>query len=366
VNPESFFVTDRFGNAHGIDPYTGGGPKNWDLTTMTFKAIDKSPEIAAFLSVVDKHRPEVHADIHGIGLQECPKEKLGDRRRYCGMTMFEVTGSAYSNDALRPWDWRVTEAMVEAGREAGYGSDRFEADAQRGFWGPAMQPIHGRLWVGRPNFYTAQYAYAKYHTMVSALEVGWEESGVARLKGLLKIGNRVWDGEPLAGYPVDRIRSFIGHFIVAHGQTADQRRRSRIELWAKQSRFWQAVLYPQTDGRDTFIVTLDDKAGALLNSDPAVFAANLKTQPGFQCDAIKAFIDAGPEIMLVIDKAKQPGAANSDPIESGMALRLRIPYRKPQIVDLRLNGHLLQESATDGYRCWYADGYTQVQINIPP
>ncbi|MFH1265054.1 MAG: M14 family zinc carboxypeptidase, partial [Planctomycetota bacterium] len=182
-NPHAFFVTDRFGNSAGIDPYTGGGPQNWDLETMTFKAIDKSPEIKAFLSVVDAYRPEVNADVHGIGLQEYAADKLGGRAMYKGQTMFEVTGSAYSNYALRPWDWRVIEAMVEAGCRAGYGSDRFEADGQRAFWGPAMQPIADRVWLGRPNFYTAQYAYAKHHTMLMAFEVGWEESGVARLKG---------------------------------------------------------------------------------------------------------------------------------------------------------------------------------------
>jgi hypothetical protein len=31
-----------------------------------------------------------------------------------------------------------------------------------------------------------------------------------------------------------------------------------------------------------------------------------------------------------------------------------------------VNGHTLAESATDGYEAWYADGYTQVQINLPP
>lgn len=49
VNPHAFFVTDRFGNAAGIDPYTGGGPQNWDMPPLTFKEPDKAPEIAAFL-----------------------------------------------------------------------------------------------------------------------------------------------------------------------------------------------------------------------------------------------------------------------------------------------------------------------------
>ena len=92
-----------------------------------------------------------------------------------GQTMIEITGSAYSNYALRPWDWRITEAMIDAGLQFGYPSDRFEADSQRLFWGPAVGAQANRFWLGRPNFYTAQYAYAKYHTLLATLEIGWEE-----------------------------------------------------------------------------------------------------------------------------------------------------------------------------------------------
>ncbi len=366
VNPYAFFVTDRFGNAHGIDPYRGGDPKNWDLTTMTYKANDKSPEVKAFLSVVDRYKPEVHVDLHGVGLQEYAADRLGKRLMYKGQTMFEVAGSSYSNYALRPWDWRVTEAMVAAGRAAGYGTDRFEADAQQGFWGPNMQPIADRLWLGRPRFYTAHYGYAKYHTMLSAFEVGWEEGGVARLRGLLRIGNAVWEGEPVAGYPVDRVRSFCGHLVVAWGTTAEDRRRSRIELWNRQGGLTLAMLYPQTDARDTFVCATTPEASKLLDADKAKCVANLEGVSGVRVDAIKAFVEAGPEDKFYVARRGRTRATSSGRIQHGMALRLRIPYRNPELLDLRLNGHLVPESRSDGFHRWYADGYTQVQINIPP
>ena len=41
------------------------------------------------LSVIDEYQPEVHADVHGTGLQEYPEELLGDRTRYQGQMMFE-------------------------------------------------------------------------------------------------------------------------------------------------------------------------------------------------------------------------------------------------------------------------------------
>ncbi len=365
-NPNAFFVSDRFGNANGIDPYTGGGPQNWDFKTMTYKALDKSPEVKAFLAVVDRYQPEMHADIHGIGLQEYPLEKLGDRSRYQGQTMFEVTGSAYSNYALRPWDWRVTEAIVAAGVKAGYPSDRFEADAQRAYWGPAMQPIANQLWRGRPNFYTAQYGYARYHTMLSAFEVGWEESGVARLKGLLDIGNKSWQDQPVTGYPVNRVKSLIGHYVTAWGRTAAERRQSRIELWQRQSEFSQGVLYPQTDGRDTYIVATTKEAAELIDSDPDRFIANIGGVQGMQAAAVGSFVNSGPEIKLYAEQSATARAAADPPIEHGIGLRLRIPYRKPELLDVRLNGRLLRKSPTDGYQSWFANGFTQLQINVPP
>lgn len=365
-NPNAFFVTDRFGNANGIDPYTGGGPQNWDFKTMTYKALDKSPEIKAFLAVVDRYQPEIHVDVHGTGLQEYPTDKLGDRTRYQGQTMFEITGSAYSNYALRPWDWRVTEAIISAGVKAGYGSDRFEADAQRAYWGPAMQPIANRLWRGRPNFYTAQYSYAKYHTMLAALEVGWEESGVARLKGLFKIGNGHWQNDPRSGYPVNRVKSLAGHYVTAWGRTACARRRSRIELWKRQAEFSQAILYPQTDGRDTYIVATTKKTGNLFDSDPARFVSNIDKLEAVDADAVRDFVKAGPEIKLYAERSRTPTEANSKPIQRGISFRLRIPYRNPNLLDVRLNGHALQKSPIDGYESWFANGFTQVQINASP
>ncbi len=366
VNPEAFFVTDRFGTAGGIEPYTGGGTKNWDLKTLTFRQAEKSPEVMAVVSVVDRYKPEVHCDMHGVGLQEYPVSKLGDRVMRQGHTMFESSGSSYSNYTLRPWDWRVTEAMVAAAREAGYGSDRYEAVAQRCFWGPPLEPLSLKLWLGRTAFYTPHYAYAKYHTMISAMEIGWEESGVARLKGLLRIGNNTWEDEPAAGYPVNRVKALWSHSVEAWGRTAQERRRSRVELWERQSGFGHAMLYPQFACRDLFVCAVTNAAAALLDADKEKFCANLKNVAGFRADAIEAFVRTGPEIKLVIDRRRSPQQARPEPIQHGIALRLRIPYRDPELVDLRLNGHLLSQDRSDGFHRWYADGYTQVQINVPP
>jgi hypothetical protein len=364
-HPLAFFETDRFLNASKIDPYTGGDPQNWDLENLEYKAADKAPEVKVVLDIVDRWQPEVHVDVHGTGLQEYPDDRLGDRTRYQGQIMFEVTGSAYSNYALRPWDWRVTEAIIQAGVDAGYPSDRFEADGQRSFHGPVMNPIADRTWRGQPNFYTAQYGYAKYHTMVMAFEVGWEQSGVARLKGLLRIGNNRWQQEPNEGYPVDRVKPFIGHFVTSWGRNAAERRRSRVELWQKQGRFTQAVLYPQTDGRDTYFIATSERAVAALSKNTDEFLAAIAEQEGIDSAAVASFVRSGPEVMLAVDAGRSKGDS-AEPIQNGIGFRLRLPYQKPAITAVRLNGTLLDESTTDGYQAWQANGFTQVQIHVSP
>ena len=365
IDPYAFFVGLRSRNSAGIRSYQGGGAENWDLETLTYRKLDQAPEIKAFLRVVDQYQPDAYVDLHGTGLQSYPEEKVGDGKRYQGQTMFEVTGSAYSNFALRPWDWRISEAMIQAGLDAGYPSDRYEADAQRGFWTPGLDPLADRLWTGRPLFYTAQYAYIRYHTLLTVLEIGWEQSGVERVKGLLRLGNRSWQGEPYSGYPVDRVKSYVGHFVTSWGGTARERRRSRVELWEKQAGFSQAMFYPQTDGRDTYIVAVDEEAVGILDTEPKSFLANLARLPYVNQKAVESFVEMGPEVLLSISKAKGRGGSGGL-AQNGVGFRLRLPYRKPELLDVRLNGHLLEKSMLDGYQSWYANGFTQVQVHVPP
>ena len=365
INPEAFFDSDRFRNSKGIDPYTGGGPDHWDLENLAYRSGDKAPAVKAFLEQVDRFRPEVILDLHGTGLQEYRPDQLGDRTRYQGQTMFEVTGSAYSNYALRPWDWRVTEAMIAAGEAAGFPSDRYEADAQRAYWGPSLQPITRLTWRGRPNFYTAQMAYARYHTMLAALEIGWEKSGLARIKGLLRIGNQAWPGENRVGYPVDRVRSYTGHFVTAWGRNAAERRESRVELWRRQPEFTQSILYPQTEGRDTYFVALGKAGAVFLDGEPRALVSRLRKYPEIDADSLEKFFDFGPEVIVGMDRAPEFDT-DSAPIENGIGFRLRLPYQAPDIVDVRLNGHPLVPSPTDGYEAFLGNGYTQLQINVPP
>ncbi len=364
ANPYAFFTTDRFTNKERIDLYD---PQigYWDLPKLKLAVPQRTPELAAFLSIVDEYRPEVHLDLHGTGLQAFPEDKLGDRTMRKGQTMFEVSSCSYSNCGVRPWDPRVTEAMVKAGVEAGYGSDRAEADAQRCFYNPDHDYFRSRLWnAPRPDrFRTLFYGYMKYHTMISTTEIGWEQSGVARVSGILALGNKAWVDERFSGYPVTRVRARAGRFVTAYGETATQRRQSRVELWPRQVNFSDGMLYPEFEGRSTYICGVTPKGLAAIDEDPATFSDNLRELPGVNADAITKFFALGPEHRVTANKRI---LTTGEPIQHGIGFRLRIPYRSPELLDVAVNGHTLPQSATDGYEAWYADGYTQVQINLPP
>lgn len=373
INPMSLFFTDRFRNEYGVDPYAGLGLKGkiWDVKTLTVLKPEEAPELMAFLSVVDEYQPEVHADFHGTGLQEYALDQLGTRQTYHGQIMTEVTGGAYSNYALRPWDWRVIEAMIESGNAAGFPSDRFEADAQRTFWGKELAPLGKKLWHGAPLFYSAHYGYAKYHTLIMTQEVAWEQSVVERMKGLLRIGNRIWNDERQASYPVNRMKHFVGHFVTAYGNTASERRKSRVELWSKQGNLALGFMYPQTDGRESLVCATSAAAKKVV----AVHGLdelhdNLRKQFGSASANIENFIKAGPEMKLAmgIPNSRLLTAKEDDDVkfENGVSFRLRLPYRKPAKLKIQLNGQPLELSDTDGYQSWLADGFTQLQVNIPP
>lgn len=373
INPLAMFYTDRFRNEQGIDPYTGSGRvgKIWDVKSLSLLKPEDAPELTAVLSVIDEYKPEVHADLHGTGLQEYAPDQLGTRQMYHGQIMTEVTGAAYSNYALRPWDWRVTEAMIAAGREAGFPSDRFEADAQRTFWGPELAPLGKKLWHGSPLFYSAHFGYAKYHSMVITQEVAWEQSVVARMKGLMKIGNHAWLDERRAGYPVNRMKHFVGHYVTAVGSDATAIRASREELWNQQSNFTLGFLYPQTDGRESLVCATSSAAKKAIAVDQmAALTPNLRTLLGERAEGIVRFIQTGPELKLAMDTPNVQLLASKESEDAklthGIGFRLRLPYRAATKLDLQLNGVALQPSATDGYESWFADGFTQVQINVPP
>ena len=114
--------------------------------------------------------------------------------------------------------------------------------------------------------------------------------------------------------------------------------------------------------------------------DPSLEAVveRLRTHPRMDAEPIAQFTagwPAGqnhPQPWFPLDRGGRPADAGEQddepgtPIEHGACIRLRLPYQKARITDLRLNGRPVSPSETDGFVTWVARGCTYIQIGIPP
>lgn len=337
---------------------------------------EKSPEAVAVQRVMDELQPELHADIHGTNLS------------FARYIMFENSGASYSNVALRPYHREIVRLMDEAALAEGYPSDTAECDAERIYWGPEVDAMRSKTWLGRSRVYAAIYCYYHYHTLVSASEVAWERSGVLRHRRLLQTGNEVWPGECAPGYPARVVMSNTHAQIVAYGSTAAARRASRVELWNKLPQLTLGIVDPVVEGRATCVCATSPEAARRWLSGRSLkeVAAGLNTHPRMNAGAIVQFAEGWPggqnhpEAYLGLQSGSadqgtspigRPGAVGdpapaSAAIEHGLCLRLRLPYSRATITDLRLNGHPVAASATDGFVEWSARGCRFIQIQLPP
>ena len=340
------------------------GEHGWTYTEWNFDGPnhpDKMPEAVAVQQVIDEFQPEVHADIHGLSM---------DFEKYI---MLENSGSAYSNFALRSYHHEIIRQMDAAALEEGYPSDHQESDSERMFWGPELDFMSEKLCVGRPRFYAATYCYYHYHTILSAVEVSWERSAFLRHRRLLQIGNEQWPGEYYPGYPCRIILSNYYHQVVAYGPTAAERRKSRVELWNKVGQLSLGQADPVVEGKILLVAATSPRANQqwCKGKTMKVFTENLVNNPLINEQPIQQFTEAWPSGQNAPDARLHffegnAGIEESSPIEHGLSLRLRIPYLKARVVDLKLNGKPLSHSASDGWLQFNARGYTYIQINIPP
>jgi hypothetical protein len=355
VNPDGY-LAGTFTNKKGKDPYLA-----WTLDGPS--APDDSPELVAVQKVMDQYQPEVLSDLHGLDLS------------IDGYLMVEISGPAYSNSVLRPYHHSISRMMEEAAVEAGFPMDRAEQDAERLFWGPQFESISHKLWLGRPRIYGAFYAYNKFHSIILTSECAWEKSALVRQRRLLQIGNDVWPGERYAGYPARIMMKNSFHLVTAYGQTAVQRRKSRIELWNKIQHFSHGMDNPQQLGKVTYVCCTSAAARKQWLPDTSLlgFVENVGSHPMIQGEVIQKHLRRhadgvgqwGKEAQIYLD-GKNESSENRVVIENGLALRLRVPYSKATINTLHLNGYPCELSAIDGYEQWSARGYTHIQINIPP
>ena len=362
ANPDGFFPSETFNNAGKVDIYSGSRGNIYEPDSLELKERYKkiAPEIDFFRAVCDKYKPDMQIDIHGLAMH------------YFGQIQPAMCGSAGSNYALRPWSSKINNLMVKAGNRAGIGYSQTEEMAQRLFWGPTMGKDNElSCWYGRPYFYTAMYTSLKYHTMVSTMECSWNSSITEPLKAvMLEVSDAKADD-----LPVNRIKSNGAMSIDAYGENREERRASRCDLWKNVKQFAVGSSYNYTPNWRVFVVAYgkdglnaltgqrkdSGRWGQIVWDD---FFKNIVKVKYIDMPAIKKFFNGAPPARKIMyEKGDNKNPNSNTKLKNGFAMTLWIAQPDIELIELKLNGKAV---IGKNLRQWTEDGFTFVEIGIPP
>lgn len=355
------------------DEYPGPKRDVYGVWSFEGTTAPDQPEAVAFQSVIDTYLPEVHIDAHGTS------NALGSM--LSSSVNFRGAAGGWGRMFLSAFPTLMDRAGEELGMIMPYGDEGDGAITVTAPVSGANEHFYSR--VGRIVSYV--YTYHKSHALATAYEVGFVERYLASMKALLAEGNKVGRWERYPGYPVNQIANELSVAVSAWGDTADRRRASRVELWAKKANVNPGLFHPETRGYVNAIVITDpDLRQRLMANEEgkvegyplaAQFLANLRQEPiasdynlhaiEQSTEAIRQFRD--PQGLRVFFNhfytVNQP---TDDPIiHQGMNIRVFIPYKDPDIQEILLDGHPVSSSDTDGVAVYYKPG-TVVEVSIPP
>ena len=326
----------QFTNKAGVDEYTAMAQ---DMTVDP----EKAPAAAALKALVDKWKPELIVDVHGVWFNE--------------QTVIEVTGGMSFSSLNRTYDRGFVDAMNEAAEEAGYAilSEDFLQTL------PPTDPIcldpayRARFRGGVDKMLLGTCAYIKYHTLALNMEVAFEESGFLRTMKALELG--------VQGFPVQTMAAPLGnHSIQAGGNNAQQRRESRLELWTQKDRLGTALLYPENQHVAGLLVTTNNDAlDRILGQERCgidMFCHNME-QEGYSMAGLKEGLSGGLPVYLA-----PMGRGSGVPAQLDQGITLRLGLVQPDAVPRHvwLNG---RDLAPGEYRILRRKNWTYVDVLIP-
>lgn len=315
---------------------------------------DKHPEAAVLQAIMDEFRPELYIDFHGLNFAE--------------QTMWESTGISWASAVSRCYLHDVPRLIDEAAEAQGFLITKGEQDA-----GQILTT--GDIPNGRPQYFYFRrpttnitiYPYSRFHSLAFIMEVGFEESLIARTRRALQIGHQRWRGERYAGYPVNQVGLWTAVAVAAWGTNAEQRRQSRCELWQKLPQLGYGVAGPiPRDSVMAYVATTPAGRDQVRYRKLTDVLATVRAQKRFDAKALADAIRRSPATGFGGGKYDPTVVVeHPEPIRHGLTIRLLIPYLDAEVREIRLDGHLLAESATDGYQVRHQPG-TLVEIAIPP
>jgi hypothetical protein len=330
----------------GSDVYTC-----WNLDGVVDP--ERHPEASALQRLIDEYRPEVHVDVHGFNFAE--------------QKMWESTGISWASGLSRSYIHGVPQRMDEAAEEAGFLITKGEQSAGQVRVTSSVPGADHHYYIRNSRFNICVYPYHQFHTIAFTMESGFEESTFVRVRRLLEIGNEVWRGERYAGYPTNQVGCWTSMAIVAWGATASQRRASRVELWQKIGLLTFGCAHPEPRGSIMAVCATTPEAAQqyVAPGKVSTLIEKLKNNPQFDAAALADFAARMPADNLLPRYLGSVADGEAEPVQNGLVLRLLIPYNDARVKEIRLDGHTIQPSDTDGYQLRTNPG-TILEVAIPP
>jgi len=315
---------------------------------------EKYPEAAALQRIMDEYRPELYIDFHGLN--------------YSQQTMWESTGISWASAVSRPFLHEVPRRIDQAAETEGFLITRGEQDAGKILTTGEIPGFPNHVFYLRNRWGTiTAYPYARFHTLSFIMEVGYEESLIARTRRALQMGNERWRYERYPAYPVNQVGIWTLVSVGAWGTNATERRESRCELWQKlpQMAYGVAGPIPSRDSLIAYVAATPETRDRICGKRVSDVIDSLRDNRRFDSQALAKIAADSPAHTFGGSKYAGSEASRATPIRQGIVIRLLIPYNDALVSEVRLDGHLLKESNKDGYHIRRNPG-TIVEVAIPP
>lgn len=340
-------------------------------TDWSWDGPGESPEARALFDLMERLQPEAHVDMHGLPYKEG--------------TMWESTGISWAAALSRCHEPELPRFIDNVVERQGFLITRGEADAGRVLSSAPVPEAGDHYYLQSCAKNIACVSYHRYHSLGFIMEAGFDESIVWRARAVLEAGLRRWRYQRLPALPCDHVTIWGSTQLAAWGETAAQRRASRVELWRRSAHTAVGAAHPEHRGTLAAVAAFTPRGAQLLGHPapdgwlatwqsetwPALFD-RLRGERAFDVDGLMrwrrhrpALPDGAPltDACALCGPHAAEGAAS--PPEHGVLIRMLIPYRDAEVRDIALNGYPLAESATDGYTITRDPGCV-VHVAIPP
>jgi hypothetical protein len=288
----------------------------------------------------------------------------------------EHSGFSWSDFNAHSFQPLIVEEMNQALEKAGFLAIRPAMDSGRiKIASQIAGQEHNYYRIGNYKQTMTTFYYRRYHTLAYTWETGSDLAVVARARRLLEIGTETWRNEFYPGYPGNQVGRWGNASISAWGDTADKRRKSRVELWRKVNQLHYGGVIdhisPATKvGRIMGVCATTTKASekwigngtkkVLLASTVGLKHINFRQIAEF-ASGVPMEVTSPPHYSL----GYKTGEVSDEPLKHGMSIRLWIQYKDADIIEACIDGHKVKQSEVDGYMVRRGPG-TIVQLNIPP